>query len=528
MTTPRRGLAPERGKASAWASGAGGTRMTDEGMGGDISAEKLAEVIGLMRAVGVDLQRYEVKSSKKELTKDIARTISAFSNGSGGFIICGISEKDGFVPVGGFDVQSVQDSLAHACAELMSPPVRPDIQAPLFEGKPVVVAHISEMRPADKPCFIKASDRYSGSYIRTGDGDMRLTSYEVDRLIDEHNQPQYDARVVEGAQVTDLSQELVGGLLARERRVHARNFAKLDDTAALLRLGAILPDESGIPRPTLAGLMALGDYPQQFFPRLNVSFACYPGTRKSDVTSFGERLLDSATMVGPIPQMVEDAIAAVGRNTRTGAIVKGAYRREVPDYPPIALREAIVNALMHRDYSPQSLGTPVQVDLYVDRLEIVSPGGLFGNVTVRTLGVDGITSTRNQHLANLLESTPYADGTFVAENRGTGYQTIEAELAGALMPKPVAKDTIAFFSLTFQRRRLTDSEASLPVGEQVKTAILGALETKGSVSTTELMQVTGRSRATVYKYVKQMIADGTLEPMEARGSTKQRYRMRTR
>lgn len=501
--------------------------MTGSETDGPISAEQLADVIGLMRAVGVDLQRYEVKSSKKELTRDIARTVSAFSNGSGGVIICGIAEKDGFSPVKGFDVQSVQDSLAHTCAELISPPVRPDIQVLLFEGKPVVVARIPEMRPADKPCFIKASDRYNGSYIRTGDGDMRLTSYEVDRLIDEHSQPQYDIQVVEEALVSDLSQECVDGLLARERRVHARNFAKLDDPAALLRLGAIRPDESGTLRPTLAGLIALGDYPQQFFPRLNVSFACYPGTRKSDVTSFGERLLDSATMVGPISQMVEDTIAAVGRNTRTGAVVKGAYRREVPDYPPIALREAIVNALMHRDYSPQSLGTPVQVDLYVDRLEIISPGGLFGNVTIRTLGVDGITSTRNQHLANLLESTPYADGTFVAENRGTGYQIIEAELAGALMPRPVAKDTVAFFSLTFQRRRLTDSEAALPVGEQVKAAILGVLEERGSVSTTELVQVTGRSRATVYKYIKQLIADGTLELTETRGSTKQRYRMRT-
>lgn len=502
--------------------------MADAGADWPITTKRFAEVIELMRTVGVDLQRYEVKSSKKELTKDIARTVSAFSNGSGGFIICGISEKDGFRPVDGFDAQAIQDSLAHTCVELMTPPVRPDIQALVFEGRPVLIARIPEMRPVDKPCYLRLSDRYKGSYIRTGDGDMRLTPYEVDRLIDEHRQPQHDVQVVEDAQLGDLSQELVGGLLARERRVHARNFAKLGDSEALLKLGAVRPDGRGTLRPTLAGLLALGDYPQQFYPRLNVSFACYPGTRKSDVTSFGERLLDSATMVGPIPQMVEDTIAAVGRNTRTGAIVKGAFRREVPDYPPIALREAIVNALMHRDYSPQSLGTPVQVDLYVDRLEIINPGGLFGNVTVRTLGTDGITSTRNQHLANLLESTPYADGTFVAENRGTGYQTIEAELAGALMPTPLAVDTIDHFSLTFQRRRLTESESTLSVGEQVKATIVGALRARGSVSTTELVRITGRSRATVYKYVKQMIAEGTIEPMEPMGSTKQRYRMRTR
>ena len=149
--------------------------MADAGADWPITTKRFAEVIELMRTVGVDLQRYEVKSSKKELTKDIARTVSAFSNGSGGFIICGISEKDGFRPVDGFDAQAIQDSLAHTCVELMTPPVRPDIQALVFEGRPVLIARIPEMRPVDKPCYLRLSDRYKGSYIRTGDGDMRLT-----------------------------------------------------------------------------------------------------------------------------------------------------------------------------------------------------------------------------------------------------------------------------------------------------------------------------------------------------------------
>lgn len=489
------------------------------------TASDLARTIALMRVVGVDLQRFEVKSMKKEVTKDIARTLSAFSNGSGGYVICGISEKDGFIPVDGFDAQSVQDSLAHACNELMQPPVRPDIQALVFEGKPVIVAYVPAMRPSDKPCYIKTSDRYKGSYIRTGDGDMRLSPYEVDRLVDEHRQPRYDEDIVDNASMADLDDELVQGLLARERRVHARNFAKLGDAEALVRLGAARRDGEGILRPTIAGLLALGEYPQQFFPRLNVSFACYPGTRKSDVTEARQRLLDSGTMVGPISNMVEDAIAAIGRNTRSGALVDGVYRKEVPDYPIVALREAIVNALMHRDYSPQSLGTPVQVDLYVDRLEIINPGGLYGNVTVHTLGKTGISATRNQHLANLLESTPYADGSYVAENRGTGYQTIEAELSEALMPEPFPRDTIAAFFLTFYRRRVTKSEAALPVRDQVVATIMGLLAEQGSVSTTEVVRHSGRARATVMKYLKELIDSGAIEAMEPMGSTRQRYRL---
>lgn len=307
--------------------------------------------------------------------------------------------------------------------------------------------------------------------------------------------------------------------------MHARNFARLEDNEALLKLGVLARDARGVLRPTLAGLLALGDYPQQFYPRLCVAFACYPGTQKSDVSNAGQRLVDSATMVGPIPDVVQDAIAAIDRNTRTGAVVEGAFRREVPDYPTVALREAIVNALMHRDYSPQSLGTPVQIDLYQDRLEILNPGGLYGNVTTRSLGKTGISSTRNQHLANLLESTPFGDGSFVAENRGTGYRTIESELADALMPEPIPRDSIAFFSLTFQRRRVTQSELSMPVGDQVRQAITTILGQQSSVSTTELVHHTGRSRATVYKYIRQLLDEGVLEPTEPAHSTKQRYRL---
>lgn len=495
--------------------------------GQPVTAGQISEVIDLMRNIGVDLQRFEVKACRTQLTKDIARTLSAFSNGSGGLVICGLSERDGFTAVAGFDAKAIQDALARVCSEQLSPPVRPEIQVLPFEGSLLVVASVPEMRPMDKPCYVRASNRYDGSYIRTGDGDRRLPAYEVDRLVDEHRQPQYDAAIVEEALPGDLNEELVQGLLRRERRIHARNFALLPDEDALIKLGVLRIDNAGILRPTIAGLVSLGDYPQQFFPRLNISFACYPGTSKSDVSDAGKRLLDSVTLVGPIPHIVEDAIAAVARNTRSGALIEGAFRREVPDYPEVALREAIVNALMHRDYSSQSLGTPVQLDLYVDRLEIINPGGLFGNVTVSDLGRTGISSTRNQHLANLLESTPYTDGTFVAENRGTGYRTIEVELANALMPAPIPRDTIGAFFLTFPRRRTTASERTLPVRDQMRAAIRSILEEHGSVTTTEVIRQTGRSRATAMKYIRQMIDEGILEPMEPVGSTKQRYRLST-
>ena len=233
----------------------------------DASTQRdIVDAIGLMRTIGVDIQQYEVKTSRAGLPRDIASTISAFSNGSGGTIILGVSERDGFVPVKGFDVKSMQDAIANVCWEELSPPVQPIVEPMVFEGSPILVVRIPEMRPMDKPCYVRASNKYSGSYIRTADGDRRLTTYEVDRLCDEHRQPLYDKELVGEATLEDLDEDLLEALLRRERRIHARNFASLSTEQAIESLNIAGRDDGGVLRPTIAGLMALGIHPQRYFP----------------------------------------------------------------------------------------------------------------------------------------------------------------------------------------------------------------------------------------------------------------------
>lgn len=134
----------------------------------------LAQAISRMRIAGTDTQRFEVKSCRKELTRDIGRTLSGFSNGSGGTLVCGIDENNGFKPVEGFDPSRIQDALANFCSQRMTPPVRPVIDILPFEGAPVLVASIPELVPKQKPCYVSASGCYGGSYVRVGDGDRKL------------------------------------------------------------------------------------------------------------------------------------------------------------------------------------------------------------------------------------------------------------------------------------------------------------------------------------------------------------------
>lgn len=289
-------------------------------------------------------------------------------------------------------------------------------------------------------------------------------------------------------------------------------------------------DAEGVLRPTVAGIMALGFSPQQFFPRANIVFTAYPTPKKGEVGRAGERFSDSVDIDGPIPIMVVDAVRAASRNMKHGAIVKGALRENVPDYPLAAVREAVANALMHRDYSRDALGTPVMIDLYPDRMELSNPGGLFGSLTVERLGQRGATASRNQFLARILEDVPYSDvdGRVgrVVENRGSGYPTINRELEQALMPAPIAKSTLDEFVLIMRHRRMADQEDRSYTKENVKTAILGYIADRESVSTSELAKASGMSVKTVRRYLSALMEEGIVEGIGAANSPKRRYRLR--
>lgn len=486
------------------------------------------DAVAQARRAQTDLQWFEIKASGRKLPSDITETLSAFSNTSGGLLILGLSEEDDFKPIKGFVAKNIQDALVQACNEKMQPPVRADIQIMEFESANIVVAYIPEIPPNTKPCRIKDRGEYHGSFRRTGDGDILMSSYEVDRILEEKHQPNYDSEVVLDSDLDDLDRGLVDGLLARERKNTPRVFGKLSDENALQSLRVIAKASDGRFHPTIAGLLALGNYPQQFFPRLNVTFTYYPGTTKADGLQDGRRYLDSATLVGPIPMMISDTLQAIRRNMRTGSIIEGAFRTDIPDYPEVAIREAVANALMHRDYSPEGRGAQVQVNMYADRLEILNPGGLYGPVTVDQLGEYGMSSTRNAFLSNILESTPYLDGSefkFVVENKGTGYAAIERSLADALMAPSIPKDNPGYFSLTFCKRRLLAGERrSLPTDE-AKAAILSMLSGQESIRTKDLLDASGLSRPTVLRYLKELIAEGKVEQTEPGRSPKQRYRL---
>jgi ATP-dependent DNA helicase RecG len=417
---------------------------------------EVVEIVENLRLLGGDGADVEAKRAETQLPPSIRATLSAFANTSGGVVILGLDEAGGFAATGVRDAAKMANDLASWCSTEMEPPLRPLIRVHQFEGANLVVAEVPELAAASKPCFYRGAGISQGSYVRVSDGDRRLTSYEVQMLLVKRGQPRDDEEAVPGTGSAQLDRRLVAEFLARLRQTRPYAFADLDEGAALRRAKVIVGPDDAL---SLGGLLALASFPQEHFPQLMMTFVHYPTNGGADLGS-GERFVDNVVLEGPIPIMVRDGLAVLRRNMSRRAVIRGAGREDIWEYPEAALREVVVNALVHRDLSPASRGTQTQIEMYPDRLVVRNPGGLFGPVTVDQLGEEGISSARNGSMMQVLEDVPIPGSTrTVCENRGSGIRTMIGALRQARMSPPEFQDRIGSFTVTFPNHTLLGEDA---------------------------------------------------------------------
>jgi ATP-dependent DNA helicase RecG len=486
-------------------------------------AVELAEIVADLRAVGVEFEDVEVKRASGGVPQSLAETMSAFANTRGGIIILGLDERAGFAAVGVSDPAAVRDEVAGVARSKLTPALAPSIEIVPFEGAALVVVEIGALPLSQRPCYVTTRGVYNGAFIRVGDGDQRLTPYEIDRLRENAGQPRWDEELVSQATTQDLDQGAVLRLIAAARRNSPQAFAGLTEQESLVRLGVLVPDEDAL-IPSLAGLLSVGAYPQQFFPQLMVSLAVYPNDDPGEPGPGGIRFLDSAAVGGNVPTMVNDAVQAVLRNLRRASRIVGVGREDLWEIGPDVIREAIVNALMHRDYSPQSRGTQIQIELFPDRLTVTSPGGLFGNVRLETLGESRTSTSRNARLAALLQEAgdPFT-GRPVAENRGSGIRLMISQVRRDTGVVPLFSANLDFFRVTIPRTSPVTSEfrewaAQLSGGLKLSQAQISALALAkaGYHVDAALMRRLGLNAAGARRELGQLVDLGFLLPRKAR------------
>lgn len=295
-----------------------------------------------------------------------------------------------------------------------------------IDGKTIVSAEIPGVDISERPVFYKGVGRIKGSYIRVGESDEPMSEYEIYSYEAFRKRIRDDIRVIENTKFNMINEERIEKYFSAVKR-ERKNLAENVSREEILELMGIAVDG----KPTLAGLMTFSKYPQAYFPQLCITAISLPGTEQGTVGDDGERFIDNKRITGAIPDMLEEAVEFVRKNSRTKTIINdNGQRADKPEYPVKAVREAILNALVHRDYSIHTENVPVRIEMYRDRMEIINSGGLYGKITIDALGKVR-PETRNAALANMLELLN------VTENRYSGIPTMRSEFASAGLPAPI-------------------------------------------------------------------------------------------
>lgn len=483
-----------------------------------MDSNELKFLINELRSMGKRTQTCEVKKSIGKLPKSVIETLCAFANGVGGTLILGLSEKNHYAPVVGFKALEMKEALVRVCNKL-SPAIQPAIEIHPYEGAEILVVQVPELSIAERPCFIREQGVYRGSFLRTDKGNRLMTPYEVDRVRENNHQPQWDAQTVFDATIEDLDPDSINRLVQRQRSLHPHIFRHLKDNEVLLNLRVIADDER-ILRPTLVGLLALGTYPQKYYPALVVKVNRYDDSYKDAKESV--RISDSKTFVGSIPEILSNSLDYVcGQGEDSKALPPNTSY-----YPTEVICEILTNALQHRDYSPEGRASCINMNIFEDRIEILSPGGLYGRMTMDNLRQLGCSANRNQFLSSILEATFTKSGRFVVENRGSGFLRIEEALEGAELLPIEIQNTLTTFKVILPKRQSASIKNSGLSLKNLREGIIKVIQENGTASIRELTDISGCSRPTAYRRIQELLNDGIIEGTDSLRSPRQRYRIK--
>lgn len=419
-------------------------------------SKDLVELIMQICKNGSEDNRIEIKKAADGCPK-IYDTLSSFSNQSGGgVIIFGIDQDNGFDLCGVYDADDLQKNIISMCKQ-MTPVVRPLCTVASIEDKVFVSAEIQEIDLFEKPCFYTGAGRLKGSYVRSGDSDEHMTEHEIYSYEAFRQKIQDEIRVEPRADISDIK--------TAEFSYYLKNLQKIKPQQGNLPVSRVMKLQgfSNGESPTLAGIMMFSDYPQSFYPQLCITAVYVQGYEIGDLGDMLQRFDDNERIEGTIPQMLDETLSFIRRNIKVRTIINPSTgkREDKSEYPIIALREILLNALIHRDYSIHTDSSPITVRIFKNRIEVENPGGLYGRMTLDELGKT-IADTRNPFIAKAMEIIGET------ENRFSGIPIIRRLMSEYRLPPPLFENKRGVFKVTlFNQSEKKEMKSENPLNLQI-------------------------------------------------------------
>lgn len=497
--------------------------------------DQLAAVLDEMRDRRGDTTSIEVKRASGGLPQ-LADTLCAFANmPGGGTIVLGVDEDSGAFTLTGIEsVAEMEAGLVAMAREAVAPSPQIVTQTLSIDRAQVLVAHVIPLRIVDKPAY--ADGR---AYLRQSDGDYAMQEHEL-RMLEvakQHEQEQvsYDLQPAQGRAVDDLVPDLIEEFVATSRERDGRLRERTD--AEILRRTSVLT-ASG--EPTLAGLYALGDYPQGHYPGLTVTAAVQlPGGEGSP------RNRNLRDFTGPVPVLLDELMQWVRQNLDTLQMYRAdGHMVSVAELPLSAVRELLSNALVHRDLGPNTLGMGkgIQVRLTPRALFVQSPGGLRGVALEQLESEEHAQAAVNQRLYQMAKKLTTSEGGSIIEGEGGGVREVFRSMLERGLPRPQLIDTgVQFKTLLWRpeggardavRQVLPSKRAGADEAVTVVSAaptlhepvVLGALRGQESMSLRDLAEATLLTPGQLRYALSQPLSDGIVEMIGRQGSRSTRYR----
>lgn len=414
---------------------------------------------------------------KRDLSspKSILKTLIAFANTAGGLLLIGIDDHKKIIGVA--DPLAAEEKLTSLIADNISPFLLPTIKIVTYKKKSLLLVEVPFLAGMG-PFYLKRLGKEKGVMVRLGSSTREATIEMIQELKRNHYASGFDALPCPQAQYDDLDHALLKELFSKAGQTI--NKTKLKTLKILVPYGDdYVPSNAGVI------LFAKESVREQLFPMAYVSCARFAGTKKVD---FLDRL-----DIGRVIEAVDDVPAFIRRNTRMGAIIKDIKREDIPEYPTVAVREGLFNALMHADYSYMNMRNFVSI--FDDRLEIRSPGCLPPGMTIEGIK-EGISMPRNLIIARIFQMLGWV------EQFGTGYLRITNACQKHNYPLPEWREVGPYTDIVFRplvMETIHDLSPRGQVGDKLGTSegevdelkrILIFCESPHSVA--EMMQLLGR------------------------------------
>jgi ATP-dependent DNA helicase RecG len=489
-----------------------------------VSGEEFRAVVA-----GGEGQPVEFKAAEADAA-DIARAIVALANSGGGLLLLGVGDRGElwglwYAPPAHLsrtirampDLSAWRQWLVNVSRHNCDPAVPVTVEHVALEGRDLLVVHVPNGQ--DKP--YRANGRV---YVRIDTDVHEATREEIGRLMQESGRVQYERLAVPDADLSELDTALLERYFVEVRRLdYPRN---LDERARLLVNLGFASHSGGRVVPTVAGLLLFGERPQDRLPSATVKCAFFYGLHQ------GEQLRDRADVEGPLPRLIDESASFVARNRRLVPRMEGVRRRDIPEYPEYSVREAIANAVAHRDWALE--GAKVRLFMFDDRLEMWSPGRLPPPVTLERLGYEQFS--RNRLIARVLFQLGYM------EEVGLGIRRIREEQAALGLPPAEFREEGFSFVITLRsiapRERVPEpaepaeaSEAGAATIDHPFKALLerGEINARqyqglvyahehGTIARRQYVVLTGASIRTATNDLTALVQTGLIEPVGGRGS----------